>query len=479
MSKNNKVMIVAAEGAPFVKTGGLADVVGSLPSELKAQGQEVCVMLPEHAAIKQKYGDQLKLVANMQIRMGWRNLYMGIQTLELNGITYYFIDNEDYFGGPVYKGGDAEAEQYMYFCRAVLEALPYIDFKPDILHLNDWHTAMIPMLIKTQYQGAPQGDIKTVFTIHNLQYQGQMGFFRLEDLLGISPEYYNANFIEAYGSANMMKAALVFADKITTVSPTYANEILNSFYGRGMEGILNARRADLIGIVNGINADEFNPKTDPQIAYNYDLQTLPDKYRNKEKLIEEMRLDISKDTPIIGMVTRMYEQKGLDLVSAVLEEMLNEDVAFVILGSGDEKYHKYFDYIAAKYPGKAGVYIGYSDPLAHQIYAGADFFLMPSLFEPCGLSQMISQAYGTLPIVRETGGLVDTVNPYNKYTQEGNGFSFSNYNAHDMLNVILFALSTYRDKPALNNLMKNAMETDNSFRKSAQEYRAVYESLFF
>lgn len=479
MSKNNKVMIVAAEGAPFVKTGGLADVVGSLPSELKAQGQEVSVILPKHAAIKQKYDDQLKLVANMQIKMGWRNLYMGIQTMDLNGITYYFIDNEDYFGGPVYKGGDAEAEQYMYFCRAVLEALPYIDFKPDILHCNDWHTAMIPMLIKTQYQGREQGNIKTVFTIHNLQYQGQMGFFRLEDLLGVSPEYYNSNFIEAYGSANMMKAALVFADKITTVSPTYANEILNSFYGRGMEGILNARKNDLIGIVNGINVDEFNPKTDPMIIYNYDINTLPDKYRNKEALMETMRLDVSKDTPTIGMVTRMYEQKGLDLVSAVLEELLNEDVAFVILGSGDEKYHRYFDYIANKYPGKAGVYIGYSDPIAHQIYAGSDFFLMPSLFEPCGLSQMISQAYGTLPIVRETGGLVDTVSPYNIYTQEGNGFSFSNYNAHDMLNVILFALSTYRNKPALNHLVKNAMETDNSFRKSAQEYRAVYESLFF
>mgnify|MGYP000850268096 CR=1 FL=1 len=471
-----KVLVVAAEGKPFVKTGGLGDVVGSLPGELAKLDVDAAVMLPKHSVIREKYGDQMTLVASMNISMGWRNLYMGVETMEFNGIRYYFIDNEYYFGGPVYKGGDDEVEQYMYFCRAVLEALPYIDFKPDVLHVHDWHTAMIPMLLKTQYQGREQGSIKTIFTFHNLQYQGQVGFFRVEDLLGIGPEYYSAEYIEAYGSANMMKAGLVFADKITTVSPTYAAEVRNAFFGRGMEGILDARQGDLVGIVNGINQDEFDPAKDRDIAKTYSVKDMSGKKADKQELMDIMGLDIAEDVPVIGMVTRMTEQKGLDLVCAVLEELLIEDAAFVIVGSGDRQYEDYFNYIAAHYPERAGVYIGYNDPLAHKIYAGSDFLLMPSLFEPCGISQMIAQAYGTLPIVRETGGLVDTVIPYNIHTKEGNGFSFTNYNAHDMLNVIRFALSIYKYPGDFAQLVVSAMNTDNSFAPAAKKYKEVYES---
>ncbi|MBD5560435.1 MAG: glycogen synthase GlgA [Clostridia bacterium] len=472
-----KVLIAAAEGAPFAKTGGLADVVGALPAALKREGVEAAVIMPEHSVIKHNFRNRLTTVAAMQIQVGWRSQYLGIEKAEENGVTYYFIDNEYYFGGPIYKGGTAEDEQYMFFCRAVLEALPHIDFKPDIIHCNDWHTAMIPMLIRTQYQGRDQGGIKTVFTIHNLQYQGQMGFEALQDMLGISPQYFTPEYIEAYGCANMMKAGLVFCDRITTVSPTYAREILDPFYGRGMQGILNARSHETTGIVNGIETKDYDPATDRQIWVNYSVDDIPKKYENKSRLIQEMNMNISGSTPIISMVTRMTEQKGLDLVRAVLEELLHEDVAFCILGTGDREYQDYFNYIAAKYPGNSGIYIGYNDQLARRIYAGSDFILMPSLFEPCGLSQMLAQAYGALPIVRETGGLADTVQPYNIYTGEGNGFSFANYNAHDMLHIIRFALSVYRDKTSLLKLIKNAMLTDNSFEKSAKQYIEVYKSL--
>ncbi len=474
-----KVLIVAAEGTPFAKTGGLADVIGILPKELAKQDVEVAVMLPKHRSVKENYQDKLELIVSMYIKMGWRNQYIGIETLSIGGVQYYFIDNEFYFGGPVYKGGEAEAEQYMYFCRAVLEALPYMDFKPNIIHVNDWHTAMIPMLLKMQYQEKEQGQVKTVFTIHNLQYQGQLSFGFVADMLGIATEYYVSDYIEAYGSANMMKAALVFADKITTVSPNYAKEILNSFYGRGMEGVLYMRKDDLSGILNGIDTGEFNPETDKNINYKFGKADLSGKKKNKIALIDEMRLAVDADTPIIGMVTRMTEQKGLDLVCAVLEEVLSEDMAFVILGSGDHGYEDYFNYVASHYPGKTGVYIGYNDALAHRIYAGIDFLLMPSLFEPCGLSQMIAQAYGALPIVRETGGLVDSVIPYNEFTKEGPGFSFANYNAHDMLNVIKMALDVYKDKNEMKALITNAMSQDNSFKKPAGEYRKLYDELAY
>jgi starch synthase len=472
-----KVLIVASEGMPFVKTGGLADVVGALPKSLLDVGVDVAVMMPKHSKIKAEKGPELETIFATTIMLGWREKYLGIQTLTLNGIKYYFIDNEDYFDGPIYRGGAAEHEQYLYFCKAVCEALLLIDFDPDVLHLNDWHTGMIPFLVKEQYSHRYKKQKKLLFTIHNIKFQGQMDFAFLSDVLSVPSRYYAPDLLEADGCANMMKAGIVYADKISTVSPNYANEIMNSYFGMGMEGILSARRRDVCGILNGIDTEEFDPEADRAIAQNYTAQDIRGKLSCKKALMEEFGLNIRPGTPIISMVTRLTSQKGIDLVQYILEELLQDDIAFVMLGSGDEDYEAFFNYIAGKYPDKTGIYIGYDEDLAHRIYAGADFFLMPSEFEPCGLSQMIAQRYGNLPIVRETGGLVDTVSPYNIFTQAGNGFAFSTFNGHDMLASIKLALSVYRDKPILRRLKRNAMLTSNSFLKSAETYKELYESL--
>ncbi|MDR3225420.1 MAG: glycogen synthase GlgA [Clostridiales Family XIII bacterium] len=472
-----KVLFVASEALPFVKTGGLADVAYALPKALLKAGVDVAVMLPKHCVIKAAHQEELTTIAETEIGLGWRTKYMGIQTLVKGGIRYYFIDNEEYFGGPVYMGGDAETEQYLYFCRAVLAALPFVDFKPDILHCNDWHTGMIPMLLRTQLGLTEVGHIKTVFTIHNIKFQGQMGFKLMQDVLSVPKRYYTPEYVEQDGAANMMKAALVFSDRITTVSPTYAQEILHPFFGMGMEGILRARQADLFGILNGVDTDDFDPEADPALPAHFDRDHLAGKRECKKALRTEFEMGIKLTDPVLCMVTRLTSQKGLDLVQYVLEELLLEDVGFILVGSGDEKYADFFNYIAAKYPAKSGIWIGYNEHLAHRVYAGSDFLLMPSEFEPCGLSQMIAQRYGTLPIVRETGGLADTVSPYNQYTKSGDGFSFSPFNAHDMLHSIRLALSVYRDKPMLRRLRQNAMQKDNSFLASAGKYKELYGTL--
>jgi len=473
-----KIMIVASEAMPFVKTGGLADVVGALAKSLNALGADARVMIPKHAKVKYEHQDELETLATTTIGLGWREKYLGVQSMDMDGIVYYFLDNEDYFGDAVYRGGGAENEQYLFFCKAVCEALSLIDFDPDVLHLNDWHTGMVPMLLKTQF--ADRYIIKEkrlLFTIHNIEFQGKMDFEMMKDLLGV-PDHYNTHeYVEAGGCANMMKAALVFSDRISTVSPNYADEIVNPWFGRGMEGILSARKHDLCGILNGIDTDIFDPEADPLIASNYSATDMKGKRACKKALRDEFSLGINLTTPIIAMVTRMTRQKGFDLVQYALEELLQEDAAFVLLGSGDQQYEDFMNYIASKYPGKTGVYIGYDEALAHRIYAGADFLLMPSEFEPCGLSQMIAQRYGTLPVVRETGGLVDTVVPYNIFTKKGTGFSFSTFNAHDMMAALKLALSVYRDKPVLRRLRKNVMLTDNGFLKSAGQYKALYKSM--
>jgi starch synthase len=472
-----KVLFVASEALPFVKTGGLADVAYALPRGLRDAGVEVAVVIPMHRVIKAEHGSELKLIAETEIGLGWRKKYMGIRTLTSDGIRYYFIDNEDYFGGPVYKGGDAESEQYLYFCRAVLSALPFIDFKPDVLHCNDWHTGMIPMLLRTQLGLTELGHIKTVFTIHNIKFQGVMGFKLMQDVLSIPRRYYTSEYIEANGDANMMKSALVFADRITTVSPTYAKEIMHPFFGMGMEGILRARQDDLSGILNGIEPEDFDPESDPALPSHFDRGHFAGKRECKKALRSEFDMGVKLSDPLICMVTRLTSQKGLDLVQYVLEELLREPVGFILLGSGDEKYQTFFNYIAAKYPEKSGVWIGYNEDLAHRVYAGSDFLLMPSEFEPCGLAQMIAQRYGTLPIVRETGGLADTVSPYNQFTKSGDGFSFGPFNAHDMLHIIRLALGVYRDKSMFRRLRRNAMMRDNSFVDSVGKYKELYNAL--
>ena len=360
-----------------------------------------------------------------------------------------------------------------------MAALPFLSFPPDVIHCNDWHTGMIPMLLKTQYGDSDWGGIRTVYTIHNIKFQGAMDFQRMQDMLSIPRRYNTAEFVEAHGSASMMKAGLVFADRVTTVSPTYAEEITHSYFGMGMEGIIAARRrgGHVRGIINGIDTEAFNPETDPAIFKPYSAANLAPKRENKRALRDELHMKIPLTTPIFSMVTRLTAQKGLDLVRRVLEELLQENFAFVLLGSGDGEYEDFFNYIADKYPEKTGIYIGYSEEMAHRIYAGSDFLLMPSQFEPCGLSQMIAQRYGTLPIVRETGGLADTVSPYNRFTRKGDGFSFSAFNAHHMLTVVRLALEIWQDKPVLRKLRKNAMIKDNSFLASAREYRDLYEEI--
>lgn len=472
-----KILLVGAECAPFAKAGGLADVIGTLPKELNHLGLDARVMMPFHKVIKEKYRMQTEHVCDFYTKLGMKPCFVGIEKLVRDGVTFYFVDNEEYFWGPLYRGGLAEGEQYAFFARAVCEALDRIDFVPDVVNCNDWHTGMIPMLLKTQYQHRAQGHCKTVFTIHNMMYQGQFSFQQIKDWLGVEDRYNTAEFMENYGCASFMKAALVFCDRISTVSPSYAQEIRMPYYAYKLEGILNARAHDTWGIVNGINTEEFNPANDICIGHHYDANDISNKFRVKEDLLHELGLNIWATTPLIGMVTRLTSQKGIDLLMQVFDEIMQQDVAFAILGTGDPMYENFLREMENRYKGRVCAYIGYSNEVAHRIYAGSDLFLMPSKFEPCGISQMIAQRYGTLPIVRETGGLRDTVQPYNEYTGEGNGFSFANYSAYEMLNIIKYALWVIKDEGKRVQLVKNALNVDNSFANSARKYYDMYMGL--
>ena len=468
------VLMIGAECAPFAKTGGLADVIGTLTRELKTLGFDVRLMLPFHRIIKDRYRDRVRHLVSFSVDIGGRSQYVGIEQFDWEGIPIYFIDNEHYFGHAIYCGGDFEGEQYAYVSRAAIEALPLIGFSPRILHVNDWHTAMIPMLLKTQYDRLQQGRCRTVLSIHNLGYQGRFHFGFVSHLLGIESRYYHPDNIEYHGDANFLKGGIVYADKLVTVSPTYAREILTAYYGEGLEGILATRAEDLTGILNGIDTNAFNPAADPFIPYPYDASSLSAKQKNKEALIAELGLNLPFDAPIIGMVTRLTKQKGIDLVQRVFDEILAAGPGFALIGTGDPVYEVFFRGAAHRTDGKAIGVTQFNDPLAHRIYAGCDFFLMPSQFEPCGLSQMIALRYGTMPIVRATGGLKDTVFPYNEYTDEGNGFTFENYNAHDMLHTIRYALDVYQNKERLASLRLRAMSQDLSFQKSALAYARLY-----
>jgi starch synthase len=471
------ILMAAAECAPFAKTGGLADVVGTLSRELKDLGFDIRLMVPYHRVIKDKYRDAVQHVVSFSVDLGWRSQYAGIELLDWGGLPVYFIDNEYYFGHAIYRGGSFEGEQYAYFSRVILEALPLIGFEPDIIHVNDWHTAMVPMLQKTQYGGKPHGQAKTVLSIHSLGYQGRFDFNFAADLLSIEGKYYSPDYLEFFGGANFMKGGIVFADQIVTVSPTYAEEICTPEYGEGLDGVLQTRRDDLIGILNGIDTEVYNPADDEYIPHPYSADDLSGKQRDKEALIKELGIRIKPDTPLIGMVSRLTRQKGLDLLLSVFDELMKEDVGLVLLGTGDTEYEEFFRSAAFRSDGRAKGITLFDEALAHRIYAGSDLFLMPSRFEPCGLAQMIALRYGTLPIVRATGGLKDTVVPYNEYTGEGNGFSFDNYNAHDMLSTIRYALGICRDADRLHALRRRAMTQDWSFKKSAEKYAALYRDM--
>jgi len=472
---NMKILYATSEAAPFVKTGGLGDVAGSLPITLKEKGVDARVILPLYRCIDQKYKDMMTYITHIYIDMGWRKQYAGVFSMEHKGTIYYFVDNEFYFNGDKpYDYIHLDCEKFIFFSKAVLSLLPSLDFRPDVINCNDWQTGPIPVFLDTFYDNPFYRGIKTVMTIHNLKFQGRWNLEKIKDAMSISDYYFTDDKLEYHKDANLLKGGLVYADKITTVSEKYAREITTAEYGEGLDGLLSARSGDLRGIVNGIS-DDWNAKTDPFIFKNYTARTLKNKLVNKTELQKELNLPVDENKFMIGIISRLTDQKGFDLVAYVMERLCEGGYQIVVLGTGDEQYENMFRHFAWKYPDRVSANICFSNELSHKIYAACDAFLMPSRFEPCGLSQLISMRYGTIPIVRETGGLADTVIPYNEYTGEGTGFSFATYNADDMLHVINYAMRTYYDnKDAWGKLVQNAMKQDFSWEVSADKYINLY-----
>lgn len=473
-----KILFVSAEAVPFSKTGGLGDVAFSLPKELRNHNLDVRVMIPKDFSLPMELAAKEKTIYETHFKLGWRQVYLGISELLHEGVHYYFIDNEQYFKRGNLYGYDDDYERFSYFCMACLEALRYIDFQPQVIHHNDWHTAPLPLLIKRKYADDPVlSHIKTVFTIHNLKYQGIFHPEILEDLFGMGLESFYDGSIAFRDRINFMKAGINYADKVTTVSKSYAGEILDSFYGEQLEWELAQIGDKLSGITNGIDYQYYDPAQDPYLAKNYNIQTMDLKVENKLRLQELLGLEISQDKPLIAIVSRLVDMKGLDLMEHVIQEVFDQNIQMVVLGKGDTHYENMFKYYAQRYPERMRVIVEFNNALAQQIYAAADMFLMPSKIEPCGIGQMVALRYGTIPIVRETGGLRDTVKPYNEFTGEGTGFSFMNYNAHEMLFKIQEAIRIYRQPEVWKRIMYQAMSADNSWKKSAQEYIALYKSL--
>lgn len=476
-----KILFAASECVPFIKTGGLADVVGSLPKYFNKEEYDVRVIMPKYLCIKESLRSQMKYVTHFYTDFYWRTQYVGVLEMEYEGVHFYFVDSEFYFGGPWPYGNMYEdIEKFCFFSKAVLSILPLIGFKPDIIHCHDWQTGLIPVYLHDSFQSDPFfWGIKTIFTIHNLKFQGTWSVDTIKGFSGLSDYYFTSDKLEAYGNGNMLKGGLVYADRITTVSRSYASEIRMPFYGEGLDGLLRARSKQLSGIVNGIDYNVYNPKTDKDIAVNYSVEdVIKAKAANKTALQKELGLEENPDAFMLGIVSRLTDQKGLDLVECVLDQICAEDVQLVVLGTGEGKYQDMFTYYSRKYPERVSANIFYSEALSHRIYASCDAFLMPSLFEPCGLSQLMSLRYGTLPIVRETGGLRDTVTPYNEVDGTGTGFSFTNYNAHEMLAIIRYAKKTYfNDRRAWNEMVLRAMKQDFSWDASAREYEKLYDGL--
>ncbi|SDA27199.1 starch synthase [Ruminococcus sp. YE71] len=467
------ILYTASEALPFIASGGLADVAGSLPRAINAEGHDCRVVIPYYGQIKQELKDQCTYVTNFTVPVAWRNQYCGVFTAVVNGVTYYLLDNEYYFARNGLYGFYDDAERYIFFSRAVLELLRYIDFKPNVINANDWQTALVPVYydIFYRYQGGYE-DIKTVFTIHNIQYQGRYGLEIINDLMGIP--LYHTDLLEYDGDVNFMKAAIECADKITTVSPSYAWEILDPWYSYGLDRILVKKQYKLCGFLNGIDQEVYDPETDPNIPVHFSYNNRGGKKICKEKLLEEFGL-AQGDEPIIGIVTRFVSHKGLDLVKYVFEDMVRLGCKFAILGSGEKIYEDFFREMQYRYPDRVGVTIGFVPPLSKRIYAGADMFLMPSQSEPCGLAQMISLRYGTIPIVRETGGLRDSIKDAGG--ENGNGFTFKTYNAHDMLDAVTRARVAYDDKARWSALVGHAMREDFSWKRSAELYIGLYSDI--
>ena len=481
MRRKLRVLFAAFEAVPFLKTGGLGDVAGSLPAALRAAGCEARLMMPKFSGIAQQYADKMTHVADFRVSLGWRDLYCGVEMLVYRGVPCYFLDNEYYFKRDRPYGYFDDGERIAFFSKAVTESLQYLpDFRCDVLHCNDWHTALAPVFLREFYRGIPLYDnVRTVFTIHNIKFQGQFSNFVLGDILGLAGIPAAADQLRSGRDAvNYMKGALCYSDVLTTVSPSYAQELRQPFYGEGLDGIFRRREGILHGILNGIDTEEYDPARDPLLPARYTPEDLSGKAVCKAALQQELELTVDPEPPLTVLVGRLTEQKGLDLLQRVLEEILNRGMQVAVLGTGERQYEDMFRYFAWKYPGKLAARICFDAALSHRMYAGADLLLMPSLFEPCGLAQMIAMRYGTLPVVRETGGLRDSVEPYNRYTGEGNGFRFSAYNAHEMMFTLLGAADLRRDNPeAWQKLIRSAMAADFSWDRAAAQYCAIYEGL--
>ena len=477
-----KVAYIASECVPFIKTGGLADVVGTLPRIFDKKEYDVRVIIPNYMCLPAKFKEKMRYLTHFHMDIGWKQQYVGVMYLEYEGVPVYFIDNEYYFNGFNIYSDDMkwDIEKFCYFSKAALSILPSIGFQPDIVHCHDWQAGLVPVYLKTLFADNPfYSGMKSIMTIHNLQFQGRWDIKTVQEYSGLPDYLFTPDKLEFKHDASYLKGGLVYADAITTVSNTYAQEIQTPFYGEGLDGLMCARANDLRGIVNGLDYNEWNPETDAQIAKNFNVKNFrKEKVKNKLALQEELGLEVNPKTMMIGIVSRLTDQKGFDLISYMMDEMCQDAVQFVILGTGEERYENMFRHFAWKYDKKVSANIYYSDAMSHKIYASCDAFLMPSLFEPCGLSQLMSLRYGTLPIVRETGGLKDTVEPYNEYEGTGTGFSFTNYNAHEMMGTVRYAERIYYDKKReWNKMIDRAMAQDFSWANSAKQYEEMYNWL--
>lgn len=474
-----KILFVASEAVPFVKTGGLADVVGSLPKCFNKEFFDVRVMIPKYLCINEELRNQMTYMNHFYMDYLEQSRYVGILQCVYEGITFYFIDNEGYFNGSRPYGDSLyDLEKFCFFSRAALSSLPVIGFQPDVIHCHDWQTALIPVLLKDRFhEGEFFRSIKSVITIHNLKFQGVWDVKTIQRLTSLPDYYFTPDKLEAYKDGNLLKGGIVYGDAITTVSDTYAQEIKMPFYGEGLDGLIRAREGSLRGILNGIDYEEFDPETDTYIIQNYHVGNFSEE-KGKNKLALQKELCLCQDEKIfmVGIVSRLTDQKGLDLIQCVIDELCQDHIQLVILGTGEERYENMFRHYAWKYPDKVSANIYYSEAMSHKVYAACDAFLMPSLFEPCGLSQLMALRYGAVPIVRETGGLKDTVEPYNEFESSGTGFSFSNYNAHEMLDIIRYAQRVYYDKKKeWNMLTHRAMKMDFSWKNSAVKYQELYD----
>ena len=473
-----KVLFAASEAHPFIKTGGLGDVMGALPQSLTELGVEARVVIPKYKNIKDELKQNLQFIKWFTVPVGWRNQYCGVFQYKYKDVVYYFIDNEYYFNRDGLYGYYDDGERFAFFNRAVLEFIKEIDWKPDIINCNDWQTGMVPVLLNLEYKNNEfYSNMKTVFSIHNLLFKGSFVPNVLPELFGYDYMPLTNGSVELNGSVSFLKGGINYSDQITTVSNTYAEEIKTQQYGEGLDGLLRCKSDFLKGIVNGIDYEEFDPEKDNLIFKNFTWDSISDKVENKLSLQKELGLPQRAETPMIGLISRLTHQKGCDLIVSIIDRLLQKDIQFVVLGTGDYWYEETFKNLQYRYPDKVSANIKFDNSLAHKIYAATDMFLMPSLFEPCGLGQLIALRYGSIPIVRETVGLKDTISPYNKYTGIGNGFGFKNFNSNELMQIIEYALTIYDDKDAWNNIIRQAMDSDNSWEKSAMQYKLLYEDV--